>query len=87
MLLKEIALAKIKKSPHNPRYVFEKTALQELAKTVKHQGIIHPIEIDEHNVIICGERRWRAAKIAKLKTIPCVIKTGLTTFQKLINFL
>jgi len=76
-------IKKIKPSPNNPRYVFDKKAIEELTETIKTQGVIHPIEIDENNVIICGERRWRASKLAGLKTIPVTIKKGLTNFQKL----
>ena len=82
-MLKRLNIKIIKRNPKNPRYIFDKKALQDLADTIKHQGIIHPIEIDEHNMIICGERRWRAAKIAGLKLIPCTIMTGLSDFQKL----
>jgi ParB family chromosome partitioning protein len=81
--MQEILISKIKKSPNNPRYFFDQKAINDLAETIKNQGIIHPIEIDENNVIICGERRWRAAKQVGLKTIPVTIKKGLTPFQKL----
>jgi ParB family chromosome partitioning protein len=83
MAMKEIEIKKIKPNPDNPRYVFEQKAIDDLAETIKAQGIIHPIEIDENNMIICGERRWRAAKQAGLKVIPVTIKKGLTPFQKL----
>ena len=82
-MLKRLNIKIIKRNPKNPRYIFDKKALQDLADTIKHQGIIHPIEIDENNMIICGERRWRASKIAGLKTIPCILTTGLSDFQKL----
>jgi ParB family chromosome partitioning protein len=81
--MQEMEISKIKRCPNNPRYVFEQKAIEDLAETIKNQGVIHPIEIDENNTIICGERRWRAAKLAGLKTIPVTIKKGLTPFQKL----
>lgn len=80
---KKYNLNQIKPNPKNPRYFFDVVALEELAETIKTQGVIHPIEIDENNMIICGERRWRASLIAGLKTIPCTVKTGLTDFEKL----
>jgi len=83
MEVKQIPINQIKRNPKNPRYLFDKKALEELAETIKNQGIIHPIEIDENKIIICGERRWRASKIAGLKIIPCIEKKGLTDFQKL----
>jgi len=82
-MLKEIAITTIKRNPKNPRYIFEQKALEDLAETIKIQGLIHPIEIDEYNMIICGERRWRASKLAGLKKVPCTITKGLTDFQKL----
>ena len=82
-MLKEFNIKQIKRNPKNPRYIFEEKALEELAETMKHQGVIHPIEIDENNMIICGERRWRAAKLAGLTKIHCTIMKGLSDFQKL----
>ena len=82
-MLKRINIKIIKRNPKNPRYIFDQKALEDLAETIKHQGVIHPIEIDENNMIICGERRWRASKIAGLKEIPCTIVKGLSDFQKL----
>jgi ParB family chromosome partitioning protein len=82
-MIKHLKIEEIKPSPTNPRYVFDKKGLEALSLTIVQQGIIHPIEVDENNVIICGERRWRAAKMAGLVTIPCTITKGLTPFQKL----
>jgi ParB family chromosome partitioning protein len=83
MQTKILDINKIKRNPDNPRYVFEQQAIEELSVTIVAQGIIHPIEIDENNMIICGERRWRAAKLAGLKVVPCTVMKGLTPFQKL----
>ena len=82
-MLKVFDIKQIKRNPKNPRYVFDDKALEELSETIKHQGVIHPIEVDENNMIICGERRWRASKLAGLKKIPCTIKTGLSDYEKL----
>jgi len=81
--IKEIEVEKIKPDPEQPRESFDKEKLKELAQTFKTQGIIQPIEIDENYQIITGERRWRAAKLAGLKKIPCKIVRGLTPEQKL----
>ena len=54
-----------------------------MAETYKNQGLIQPIEIDKDYQIITGERRWRAAKLAGLKKIPCRILEDLTEEQKL----
>jgi len=82
-MLKVIEIKNIKRNPKNPRYIFDEKGIEELSETIKHQGVIHPIEIDENNMIICGERRWRASKKAGLKKVPCTIKSGLTDYEKL----
>jgi ParB family transcriptional regulator, chromosome partitioning protein len=69
----QIPLGEIKPDPDQPRQRFNESELEELAANVKSEGVINPIEIDKNNVIITGERRWRAAKIAGLKTVPCFV--------------
>jgi len=59
--------------PEQPRKYFDQEELESLAFTFKSQGIINPIEIDEHNVIVTGERRWRAAQLAGLEQVPCTV--------------
>ena len=78
-----IDINKIKPDKDQPRKTFNEETLRELAQTYKSQGITQPIEIDEKFVIITGERRFRAAKLAGLKKIPCRIIKGLTEEQKL----
>ncbi len=65
------------------RYVSDKK-IKELAISIKNEGIINPIEIDENGVIITGERRWRASVVAKLETIPCRI-LSITSEQRFIR--
>src|SRR5690554_3101321 len=62
---------------YQPRTVFQDDKIQELAQTIKTHGIIQPIVVrnkDGKFEIIAGERRWRAAKLLNLETIPAVIK-------------
>lgn len=62
---------------NQPRKQFEKEALEELSKSIEEFGIIQPIVVrkkEEKYEIIAGERRWRAAKNAKLESIPCIIR-------------
>lgn len=59
--------------PNQPRKVFNEEDIVATAFTIEAQGIINPIEIDENNIIVTGEIRWRAAQKAGLKEIPCVI--------------
>jgi len=81
--IKLVDVDKIKPDKDQPRKTFDEESLKELAETFKTQGIIQPIEIDENYQIIVGERRWRAAKLAGLKQIPCKIVRGLTLEQKI----
>lgn len=73
-----IELSKIESNPFQPRADFEKEALNSLAVSIKEQGIIQPITVrklgyDKYQ-LICGERRLKAAHIAKLKEIPAFIR-------------
>ena len=71
-----INLSDIKPNPDQPRRDFNNTSLGELSKSIKEKGVITPITVRESNKgyeIIAGERRWRAAKKAKLKSIPVYI--------------
>ncbi len=84
----ELDITKIEPNQKQPRRFFQETALQELAQSVKQHGIIQPIIVKQEEggqfyTIIAGERRFRAAKIAKLPTIPALIKeyTDLETLE------
>ena len=65
---------------YQPRQVFDKDAVAALAESVKAQGILQPILVRRHPdrpsefEIVAGERRWRAAQIAKLHEVPVVIR-------------
>lgn len=72
-----IELAKVVPNPRQPRTVFAKENLQELADSIKEQGVIEPILTrmrDGKYELIAGERRWRAARLAGLAIIPSIIK-------------
>ncbi len=73
----EIEIGLIDRNLDQPRKNFDEKALNELATSIKQHGVIQPIIVKKNNnryVIIAGERRWRAARLAGLKTIPCLIK-------------
>lgn len=73
----ELPLKKIKPNPYQPRYVFEADELKDLSVSIKEHGVIQPIIVKEVNnsyVIIAGERRFRASKMAGLKTIPAIVR-------------
>ncbi|CEG57890.1 ParB/RepB/Spo0J family partition protein [Legionella fallonii] len=64
-------------SQYQPRQDFNSSALQELAQSIASQGLIEPLVVrriaKQHYEIIAGERRWRAAKLAGLTAVPCLI--------------
>lgn len=74
----ELQVSKIFPNPNQPRKNFDEDALKELASSIEIHGIIQPIVVnktdDDNYMIIAGERRWRAAKIAGLTSVPVVIK-------------
>lgn len=76
----QIAIEKIFPNPNQPRQVFDKEPLEELASSIREKGIIQPLLVrksDEGTFeIIAGERRWRAAQLAGLHEVPVIIKDG-----------
>ncbi len=68
---------KVEPNREQPRKKFEEDALLELADSIKQYGVIQPLVVQKRNdyyEIIAGERRWRAAKLAKQKEIPVIVK-------------
>ena len=71
-----IPISKIKTNPHQPRKHFDPKALNELSASIKEKGVITPITVravDNGYILIAGERRLRASKLAKRKEIPAYI--------------
>lgn len=73
MKIVEVLIDKIKPDPNQPRQTVNDGQVEELAISMKKEGVINPIEIDKDNVIITGEQRWKAARLAGLKKVPCKI--------------
>ncbi|HSW85126.1 MAG TPA: ParB/RepB/Spo0J family partition protein [Candidatus Saccharimonadales bacterium] len=76
--IEKIRITDLQPNPYQPRKHFDETALSQLADSIKRHGIIQPlvatpIENGKYN-IIAGERRWRAASIAGLETVPAIIR-------------
>lgn len=69
MELKEIEINKIKVDKNQPRKTFDKESLQFLAESILSNGLLYPIDVDKDYLLIEGERRYRAHKLAGLKTI------------------
>lgn len=73
----EVDIKLIDPNKNQPRKTFDPTSLKELAESIKQHGIIQPIVVNDQGgkyMIIAGERRFRAAIIAGLKTVPVIIK-------------
>ena len=81
-----IDLDLIEANPDQPRKVFEASRLEDLAASIREQGVVQPISVRKgaagKYLIVAGERRWRAAKIAGLKRIPAYVRSqNLTTLD------
>lgn len=73
----ELNIIDVEPTLNQPRKSFDEEKLQELADSIKEHGVLQPIlvvKMGKMYTIIAGERRWRAAKIAGLKTIPAIVK-------------
>lgn len=72
-----LPIACIQTGQYQPRQDFNPTALQELAHSIATQGLIEPLVVraiaKQRYELIAGERRWRAAKMVGLQTVPCLI--------------
>ena len=78
--INEIAIDSISPNPDQPRTFFDEEALEELAMSIRELGIIQPLTLrsvgDNAYQIISGERRFRAAKLAGLDTVPAYVRTA-----------
>lgn len=73
----DIDIKLIDVNPNQPRKNFDPTALKELSDSIKVHGVIQPIIVnknDDRYIIVAGERRFRASKMAGLKVIPAIVK-------------
>jgi ParB family chromosome partitioning protein len=76
--LQSLPLDLISAGPYQPRSIFDKDRLEELAESIRHQGVIQPVVVrvksDDSYELIAGERRWRAAQLAGIEKIPAIIR-------------
>ncbi|MDI6604828.1 ParB/RepB/Spo0J family partition protein [Aceticella autotrophica] len=75
--VEKIKITDIKPNQYQPRRHFNDDSLEELSESIKEHGVIQPIivrKIDNYYQIVAGERRWRAAKLAKLSEVPVIVK-------------
>lgn len=76
-LVQNIKVIEIEPNKEQPRKHFDSESLEDLAKSIKRYGVIQPIIVnkkDNYYMIVAGERRWRASKIAGLTEIPCIVR-------------
>lgn len=85
--LLEIPIDRIRPNPRQPRQRFDDSALAELAASLTAHGVLQPLLVSENGddgyVLIAGERRWRAARLAGLRTVPAVIRERLDETRQL----
>ena len=76
--LRHVPLELISPSPHQPRRAFEEEPLLALAESIKLRGVLQPVLVRPlaggRYELIAGERRWRAAEVAELETIPAIVR-------------
>jgi ParB family chromosome partitioning protein len=76
----KLSVESLSPNPEQPRTVFDEDALGELAASIRQYGVVQPLVVtpvgEDGYHIIAGERRWRAARKAGLKTVPAVVRTA-----------
>ena len=73
----EVSVGSIRPNPYQPRKKFDKEKLKELSESIKKHGIIQPLIVRKKGLnyeLVAGERRLRAAKLAKLQTVPVLVR-------------
>lgn len=77
LVFRDIPLERIKQNPNQPRRVFDERRLAALARSLKADGLLQPIVVrpdGDRYELVAGERRWRAAQMAEMKTMPAFIR-------------
>lgn len=75
--VQKLFITEIHPNPDQPRRIFDKAQLEELAASIQRYGIVQPLivsPIQDGYVIVAGERRWRAASLAKLDKVPAIVR-------------
>jgi ParB family chromosome partitioning protein len=77
--IQKIAVEDLEANPNQPRQHFDKSALEQLAESIKNHGILQPLVVsplkEGKYAIIAGERRWRASQLAGLTKVPTIVRT------------
>jgi ParB family chromosome partitioning protein len=76
--IEQLPVGQLQANPHQPRRHFDDTALAELASSIKRHGIVQPLVVtpvkNGKYTLVAGERRWRAAQLAQLATVPAIVR-------------
>ncbi len=85
--LAELPIDSLQANPRQPRQRFEPDALRELAASITEHGMLQPLLVSDAGggryVIVAGERRWRAARLAGLRQVPAVVRERVDAAQEL----
>lgn len=76
-MVKELKITAIKPDPKQPRKTFDEESLKQLSISIEKFGVLQPITVRPNgkgHIIVMGERRYRACKLANLTTIPCIVR-------------
>lgn len=83
-----IKIDSIEPNPDNPRKNFDQEALEQLSQSIREVGILQPLVVvpisgtePQKFRLVCGERRWRAAQLAGMESVPVVVEENLTQTQ------
>lgn len=83
----ELAIESIRPNPYQPRRTFDDAALHELSESIRRHGVLQPVVVRQvaegSYELIAGERRWRAATLARRATIPAVVRQTVTDAEML----
>jgi ParB family chromosome partitioning protein len=83
----EIPIDHLRPNPQQPRHHFDRESLEELAASIRLHGVLQPLLVSEEPpdryLLITGERRWRAARLAGLATVPAVIRERIEDKEQL----
>jgi len=83
----EIPTDRLRPNPQQPRHHFDRESLEELAASIRLHGVLQPLLVSEEPsdryLLITGERRWRAARLAGLTTVPAVIRERVEDNEQL----
>ncbi len=86
----EVPIAEILPNPQQPRKHFDRVKLLELSQSIAENGILQPLTVtqtDGRTTLLAGERRLRAAKMAGLKTVPCIVTEATARRQALLSMI